>query len=382
MSISRRSRWSPAEIEIIANRVSEGDDQIKEIARELMSALPGRSYHSIRSKIAEMKAGVSSDPDALASYMQAQKDAGERLRDRQAIQAEALIRTVAKALTPLKFAAPPMKARKYKRDQTKESAVLLLSDIHFGKTTSTYNSEMAIASVCDVLERTVRIIDLHRGAFPIEELHIMMLGDIVDGELIYPTHPHHIDSGVIDQIFSPLPVLVQKIAELTTRGLKVHLHGVPGNHGRISKHMDELSNFDFMFYKVLEVALSGVKGVTFDFPRGWRNVVTVQKTRFLMFHGDQIKMTLNLPWYGVTTRVSRWAVAQTVDGFDVAVHGHFHVLSHVEWGGKTILANGTLVDRDEFALEKLGLESTRAQWLFGVHPERGITWQYALRPGE
>ncbi len=38
----------------------------------------------------------------------------------------------------------------------------------------------------------------------------------------------------------------------------------------------------------------------------------------------------------------------------------------------------SLVSDDDWALQRLGISSNPSQWLFGVHPRRGITWRYSL----
>jgi hypothetical protein len=56
---------------------------------------------------------------------------------------------------------------------------------------------------------------------------------------------------------------------------------------------------------------------------------------------------------------------------------HFHSSSHLRWNGKIIKVNGTQASGDEFAIEKIGLESSECQWFFGVSDKR-ITWNYEI----
>ena len=147
----------------------------------------------------------------------------------------------------------------------------------------------------------------------------------------------------------------------------------------MSKHAHEDANYDRIFYKVLEIATAKIPNVHWSILEGWHALTKVLNTKFLLIHGHQIRMTLNLPWYGITTRVSRWAATEGVHDFDVVCMGHFHTSSAIRWSQKRIFTNGTFVDGDEFALENLGLESSQSQWLFGIHPKRGTTWDYEIK---
>jgi predicted phosphodiesterase/DNA-binding transcriptional regulator YhcF (GntR family) len=290
-----------------------------------------------------------------------------------------LVDALSEAVVPLTFKPAPVRYKEPEKAH-KEAVALVLSDLHFGKKTKHYNIETAKERFNAIIDNFIQIVSLHRQAYPIDELHIFMTGDIVDGASIYPTHPHHVDNHVVNQIFKSLETVVARFAELANLFEKVYVHTVRGNHGRLSKFEHENANFDYLYSLTLEMACKNIPNMTFNTPESWQQVIDVKGTKILQYHGHQIKMTLNLPWYGITTRISRWASTQSIGYFDVAIQGHFHCSSCLRWNDKKIFTNGTLVIGDEFAVEFLGLESSEAQWCFGVHPERKVTWQYELQP--
>ena len=58
--------------------------------------------------------------------------------------------------------------------------------------------------------------------------------------------------------------------------------------------------------------------------------------------------------------------------------GHFHALAHWRVNRVQVLATGTMVTDDQWALTTLGFDSGNQWWLFGVSDKHPITWQYGL----
>jgi predicted phosphodiesterase len=344
-----------------------------------------RTVHSVYCKAESLRvehpevlpASREEERIALARDVAARErdDRLQRMHEREQARHQAMLDTIRESLTPLAFNVKWVpKASKAKGAET---ACLVISDVHVGKKTERYNIAAAESCLRQIFERTFLISDLHRQAYPVDELNIFATGDIVDGDSIYPTQAHHVDGTMIDQIFGSLPTWAACLAETARRFARVRVHCVRGNHGRVNKFAHESSNWDLIFYHAWRSACANIPNVEWNIPNGWHQVVKVGGLSVLQFHGHQIKMTMNLPWYGLTTRILRWAAAESIEDFSIAVHGHFHSSSYVRWASKRIFSNGTLVDGDEFAKEFIGMESSRTQWLFGVKDKR-VTWQYEL----
>lgn len=292
---------------------------------------------------------------------------------------ELFVGSLKEAISPLQFTMPKRIEPVNGNPADEEDAVLVLSDLHFGKRSPSYSLEIAQERLVKVIDATIKIVKLHRKAYPIRHLHILWTGDIVDGSSIFPTQSHHSDGHVINQIFGIMPEVVAQLARLATFFEQVSNHCIRGNHGRVGKDAHEETNFDNIFYKTMELATVNIPNMTWSIPLGWSQIIQVRNTRILQYHGHQIKSVMNLPWYGITTRVSRWAATEGMSNFDVAVQGHFHSSSAIRWNQKKIFTNGTMVSGDEFALEFIGLESSESQWLFGVHDLYKTTWAYEIK---
>ena len=387
--------WPKPVLDSLLELISEGLSN-REIAKKLSGLFPNEKFSkdSVKSKrtrlnrlgINAYSVGSTQEPSydekvyrAKVRAIAAQERSAEKKQISDTVKFTMLCDTMTEAITPLDFVQQKVKIPKSKGTKAEE-AVLLLSDFHFGKKTPTYDLDTALQRFSSIFEAVYKIVTLHRNSYPIKKLWVMWLGDIVDGETIFPTQPHHIDNSVVNQIFSTAKPITSELANAANFFEEVEHVCVPGNHGRGSKYMNEVSNFDRIFYKVLEIASANIPNMKWSIPNDWYAKAKVLNTEFLLVHGHQIKMIMNLPWYGITTRTSRWGLTEKVGGFDIICMGHFHTGSKLAWNKKTVFTNGTMVSGDEFALEVMGLESTESQWFLGIHPERGNTWCYELKP--
>jgi len=281
------------------------------------------------------------------------------------------------AMPPIEVDLKPY-ARKRRNE---EDAVLLLSDSHVGHRTKSYDSNVFKARMKGILAAVREITDIHRQAYPINTIHIFMLGDIVHNDLIgrFITLDE-IEMPVINQFIDVAVPEVEKLILSLKRDFEtVNVYGVRGNHGMVHKFAASTTNWDSIIYKIIAMQLRNQKRINIKLTEDFYQIVNVQGHRFLLVHGDQIPMHLTLPWYGTTTRAMRWQGSMPQD-FTYMCHGHFHFPSIIQWNEMEILANGTFVTNDEYVRKKLGLKSLARQIFFGCHPKIGITWRYQLNP--
>ena len=262
-----------------------------------------------------------------------------------------------------------------------EEMVLMQSDIHLGKKTERYGIEQAENRVKYLANKVINISNIHRAAYPIDVLNIFYLGDILDGDQIYKTQSHNVDASVVYQLIGTVPTFIECFHAYAQNFKTVRIFAVPGNHGRLSKFSNEDDNFDRIFYHILKIACdaAGLTNIEWNIAESWHMVTEIQKIKFMLIHGNQIRMHMNLPWYGITNKAQRWFTISEdqLEAFDVLCMGHFHTLSNIEWNRLDIYTNGTYVNHDRFSMEMLGYESSQQQWLLGANDGR-ITWQYKL----
>ncbi len=278
---------------------------------------------------------------------------------------------------------PEVKLREYKPIDTgkgdPEEQVLVLSDGHAGKITPTFNDDIYKKRMEILTERVMLIASLHRNMYPINKLHIICLGDNVQGENPYQgSKLGDTSMGARDQITKlALPAIINLILSLKQQYEEIEFDGFLGNHGRYGKEAPETSNWDIMLYDCLKASLSMTPNIKINLHTEFGNIIKIEGSKFFCFHGDEIAVSNGIPLFALTRRIDKWY--QQFDGFDYAICGHFHKYLNDETSSKVeLFMNGTLVSDDSWALKKIGISSMPSQWTFGVHKRNGVTWRYPL----
>ncbi len=272
-----------------------------------------------------------------------------------------------------------------------EIPVLHLTDLHIGErhegTTDIerYNKTIFEKRMAYLTSKVIHITqDLMSKSYNLPELRIIMSGDIVSNEVLFPGQPFEIDMVVMDQIFEGAKIIAENINEMSKYFPKIIIDCVPGNHGRIGKFHSTRSNFDIFFYKALQAALQNNKRIKIDIEEhDFKKIVEIMGQQFMIFHGDRIKMSQQVPYYGITAAVSRW-VSMFIEQFPKLkyfVMGHFHTASYISFNNRKIIMGGTFNPGGQFVSKEIRLAPSLSQWLFGVNEKR-ITWKYELDVSE
>lgn len=338
-------------------------------------------------------------PDPLAEFRADQAEEDTKAALRRALRAlakahatrEELVEAVygavkdaASALTIGPVPEPPRDRRK----GTEETAVIVFSDLQLGQVTASYNSQVAEERVQLYAEKILRLTELQRATHPIRNAKLYLLGDLIEGELIFPAQPHQIDSSLYAQVALDGPrILTNFIRTLLTTFSSVSVVSVPGNHGEVGggsrKAYNPETNFDRMLTKIVEHLMAGEKRVTFRIPDGYGRssfyaVDYVGDTGFMLWHGHQARRTSSsshLPFYKL---VMGWRSGAIPEPFSVSLCGHHHTPTMLTMNSVTHFINGTFASDSEYAVERLAASSRAAQWLLFARPDRGLTAQYLV----
>lgn len=160
---------------------------------------------------------------------------------------------------------------------------------------------------------------------------------------------------------------------------------VPGNHGRRSYKKDYLGahdNWDYLVAKVAELHCRDIPNVNFCIPNSFIANVNIGGVGFQIFHGDDIKSSLGIPWYGLEKRRHRMMSLNNVQSAVPIRYfccGHFHRPgSTTEVNGEMII-NGAWPATDAYAFNALGVYTEPSQLIHGVNEEYGITWRLPVK---
>lgn len=325
------------------------------------------------------------DQDARVALTRALRQLDEA-KKKKAELVEAVYQAARDAASGIKFIAPSLSPAK----ASAESAVLLLADWQLGKVTPSYSSEVCAKRIKRLGEKVVDLTEIQRAHHPVPDIHVLLLGDLVEGELIFPGQAHRIDASLFRQVMLDGPsILGGLIGHLLENFTKVSVTGVIGNHGalggRSRREMHPESNADAMLYEATRIALGEQKGLSWNVPqpdgeRAWFAIEEVRGKRFFMFHGDQARGGFaGYPWYAFGKKLGGWH--HLYGPFDYAVSGHYHTAVRASYPGSGNVIHwgaGSPESDNTYAAEMLAASGEPTQQLLYVG-KGGVTAEYQVR---
>lgn len=279
--------------------------------------------------------------------------------------------------------------KKDTRKKTAETAVMVLGDWQLAKVTPDYNSEVCEERVALYGEKVKTLVEIQRADHPVRELHMWLLGDLVEGELIFPGQSYLIDSSLYRQVVVDGPrILCNLIRSMLDTFDTIHITAVIGNHGalggRSRRDYNPESNADRMLYRIVQQLLEDEKRITWTIPdgnaeRNWYAIDKIGNHSTLLIHGDQIRGGFaGFPLYGLAKKVWGWASGAIPEHFDEVVLGHWHQPTRMTLNRITARVNGSTESTNTYAQEQLAAVGRPSQTLLFVHPENGVTAEYCV----
>lgn len=267
-----------------------------------------------------------------------------------------------------------------------EYAVLHLTDLHFGKLTESFNSEIADERVRAVIAKTMRLADIQRADHPVKKCILLLGGDLIENVSIFPGQAWEVDSAVFAQVFKAAAAIEAAVLSLLGHFDTVDVYEVWGNHGRIGrKHAGDSprpDNWDRIAGQIARDRLDKQqRRLTWhETDKVWHAIVQAGNWSALLIHGDSIRQFGgNTPHAGIQKALNKYA-AGVVGHFNDALVGHFHTSMEIP------IANGgrawvtpSIESGSAFAAEFMGSLGKPAQRLVFVDPERGrVTAEYLV----
>lgn len=281
---------------------------------------------------------------------------------------------------------PPVKAPAAAKGKgSPETAILTLADWQVGKRTPSYDSDIAAQRVRLYADLATRLIVENRA--PVDEARIYLLGDLLEGELIFGGQAHRIDASLYRQVFLVAELLAEVVRKVAAVVPKVRVVGVIGNHGELGglarKEYHPESNADAIAYNVARQHLVNAANVEWvetiaTDERAWYATDEVRGRTWFLFHGNQVKSaSFGLPFYGFQKRLLGWATS--VAPFEYAVSGHWHQASRLVFNTVTHWGAGSTESGNTFAQEWLASGGqSPSQWLL-FQGHRGMAAEHLLR---
>jgi hypothetical protein len=132
-----------------------------------------------------------------------------------------------------------------------------------------------------------------------------------------------------------------------------------------------------MLYRIVADRFTDEPRLTFTIPdepgeRAWYAVDVIGAYSCLLFHGDQVRGQLGMPWYGFYKAIQGWASGGLPEPFADAACGHWHQHATIPFNQRMLRVSGSPESYNTYAMENLKAMSRPSQRLMYVHPEKGI----------
>ena len=287
--------------------------------------------------------------------------------------------TCAEIINELKEEIAEHGVREIQSELTEEGVtpILVLSDLHFGEVIESngrilFDIDIATRAFESIIDQAIEARELM--AYDVDEFVVLLAGDIIDGELIFPAQAFETDGDVFSQMKIAHSIIWRGLTRLADAFGNVKVYCVPGNHGRSSKLHSQMSNWDNALYFGLQLVSSMQQDyniAVYTPHQLWMDF----KVRNWNVHTRHIGVT-QATTAGPGRRVQNWMNQHNADLF---FFGHYHNPEMFSHGYKRIFKNGSLPPANEFA-ERLGFLDSRGQWLIGVTDFDAVSFSKILIP--
>jgi hypothetical protein len=279
--------------------------------------------------------------------------------------------------------APPKKTK----GDHRATLCLLITDTHFDEIVdphevdglNAYNREIAELRLRRCFERSIMLARQYLGGVKYDGVALFLGGDIFSGNIHEELARTNSDT-LFGSLLHWMGPMVAGIEMLSDEFGKVHVAGVPGNHGRMSKKpiakKRAADNLDWLLYRLMAREMARNTKVTWEISKAADAHISVYTTKYLLTHGDQfrggsgISGALSALMLGSHRKTRRQASAGKP--YDYMVMGHWH--QHIFLPSKGLLVGGCLKGYDEYSYVSNFEAEPPQQALWITTPEHGITF--------
>ena len=398
----------------IAEKLNRSSDSVLTKATRMGIKLPRGPYATEPPKKVTMKGEIENaklllEKDRVKSLEKVNKQLAK-----QAAETERLADVYKDSLAGMQIRFPDVSKISSKRHhlatgtKTPEVGVLVLSDLHIGKTVipdetngyGRYNMLQALRKAEYLLHKVILL--RQQGFVRINKLFVLLLGDLIEGQL---DHAEELPGReyLVDQINLATLLLAQMLGGLASH-FEVSVHGLGGNHARYPNQKKppttgRRSNYDTVVLNNLASTFWAVNGglippgsgprknifpITFDIARAQDLVVNINRHCFCLSHGDELKggdKALGVPAHAIGRKISSWAQRRAAfhqTPISYFVVGDKHRQMALPTAGGSFMINGAWPGVDPYSLAGSFSPNRPSQLFFGVHPKFGKSWDYTI----
>jgi hypothetical protein len=296
----------------------------------------------------KQKALIIKENKQVISYLEKRQDLLTEIRD--------LIQSV-------KFTKPIIVKPKLDKKKRKMTMEVMLTDLHYGKKSKTFNTEVAKKRMKKFGEVVLSEHKRYSELYNVERIITFLGGDIIENSDFHGMESRRASEyGNSEQVVVAVRSLFQDyFIPIASTGKEITVIATTGNHDRTgpeSTYQDPgKENLTWIIYKMLEdlCRLAGFKNIKFIIPDGVFHVEEIYGSPVLYEHGDHIK--------GGTARKSCEAhLAKRSKQVGKLIRflrmGHFHEAT--SFGRGRVIVNASLPGQDGYS-EINGYDSEASQ---------------------
>lgn len=301
---------------------------------------------------------------------------------------EAALRDCLTAYEPTPLIIP---ARDNSEELPQHELVLLTGDWHTGaryqlhETGGVYEQDVATTreQVERLWDRVVRLHEIQSSGINFTKLHIISLGDLIDGDDMRPAQHRQVEDVMTVQTVQAFDLFSWLCRQALTIFPEVEVEMVGGNHDRAGRNrgnagLGELDYADTMSWLIGEFTKRQFENEPRIKVRNWNTFFGykhVAGQRLVFEHGSSFKWNANsyagIPWYAVSMLPKRYA--DMLGKPDITVIGHGHRPAVLPDGRGWLVVNGALPATTQFEQSSFKSVHRPMQALLSVHEKYGMT---------
>ena len=292
----------------------------------------------------KQKAVIVKENKHVLSYLEKRQDLLSEIRD--------LVQNV-------KFAKPVIVKPKVDKTKRKMTIETMLTDLHYGKKSKTFNQEVARKRMAKFGNVTLSEIDRYSKHYNVERIITFLGGDIIENAEFHGVESRRASEfGNSEQVVSAIRSIFEDyIVPVVSTGIQCDFICIAGNHCRNSENPTfqdpGRESLSFIIYNMLMdmCKLAGFKNVSFIIPDGVFHVDDIYGSPILYEHGDRMKGGISRK--GAESHLSKRS-KQVGKLIRFGRFGHFH--EKTMFGRGRIIFNASLAGQDGYS-EILGYDS-------------------------
>jgi len=226
-----------------------------------------------------------------------------------------------------------------------------------------YAAEEARGAITEYFDRCI---NAARERGDVEDAVVIMNGDHLDGEGIYPSQRHSQDDNLRDQLRKAGNTYIEQILKLSREFENVSVYCVPGNHGRLDR--ESTTNADNMLYDFVETALHYADANNIHFEKAsaaGNNVFDIRGWTYFARHGENY-----LQHVGTSSGIRRAQDWWMKHQFDVGIRSHYHTILYETIGDEIpIVMTGSTAPASTFAESRGGAGGKAGVYWFTTNNE-------------